>query len=460
MVKNANQQQTALLVKKFFGHVKPMSYHKFGSKVLENLYEIKATKQQARELFSEFFGQEYVVFKDQELKLEKILSDQPQKLKGIIGSMEEYLVTVFGLNNPSILESSILHKVLYLFMLHADVKSRGVIIDLSKSDIVRFLHTKEGSKAAVLCVKYSNAKQRKEIIKVCKEYVKKICMEEYGFKVILELLASVDDTTLLSKGVLSVISNNLVELCFDPFGYLCVLATLMIPTQKYYPEPLVKLLGPVEIINPDDLTKVMTSKKSSLARQNAITAYMLKSITQTCISHVSRFATHNYAAVILYEAFKLSDDSSKEQILESLLSKIGKGSEEEGDGEEVDGETKPHEPEKEYDLLCHSIGQILLKKFIKLVPDLAFHTKIWDVMEPSALRYASHPFAAWIVLALLETESVGLRVSASLKGIKPQLLDAQASMEKEKRSNLHNTPPKSRDTSKKRSALEIILEKI
>jgi pumilio family protein 6 len=70
--------------------------------------------------------------------------------------------------------------------------------------LVEILHTKEGSKVAMLCLAHGSAKDRKVIIKSFKPYIMKIAKEQFGHLVLLAAFDTVDDTVLLRDNIISV----------------------------------------------------------------------------------------------------------------------------------------------------------------------------------------------------------------------------------------------------------------
>jgi pumilio family protein 6 len=78
------------------------------------------------------------------------------------------------------------------------------MIELMHKAIVQVLHTKEGSRVAMICIWHGTPKDRKAIIKSFKTYIRKICMEEYGHLVMLAVFDSVDDTVLVKKVIIPV----------------------------------------------------------------------------------------------------------------------------------------------------------------------------------------------------------------------------------------------------------------
>lgn len=58
---------------------------------------------------------------------------------------------------------------------------------------------KEGGWLAAHCLWYSSAKERKQIMKLCKEKLKAMATSNVGSLVLMAMMDCIDDTTLLNK---------------------------------------------------------------------------------------------------------------------------------------------------------------------------------------------------------------------------------------------------------------------
>ena len=107
---------------------------------------------------------------------------------------------------------SIVHHVAKEYFENAEISQRVDFASIVAPVVIHFVKSKEGSHVAVKCVSYSNAKQRKAIIKLLKGELVNVCREEYGHLMVVRLLDVTDDTVLLQKSVLSVRSFSLLFL--------------------------------------------------------------------------------------------------------------------------------------------------------------------------------------------------------------------------------------------------------
>jgi hypothetical protein len=58
---------------------------------------------------------------------------------------------------------------------------------------------KEGAWLAAHCLWNSSAKERKQIMKQCKEKLKAMAMSNFGSQMLMAMMDCIDDTTLLNK---------------------------------------------------------------------------------------------------------------------------------------------------------------------------------------------------------------------------------------------------------------------
>ncbi|PWA78654.1 pumilio 24 [Artemisia annua] len=106
---------------------------------------------------------------------------------------------------------SILHKVLVEYFTIADKTSAADVIQhVSSALLVRMIHTKDGSKVGILCIKHGSAQERKKIIKGMKDH--------NGRRPLLQLLhpncsryLSPDDLSLLDSSVPSLLTTDGAE---------------------------------------------------------------------------------------------------------------------------------------------------------------------------------------------------------------------------------------------------------
>ncbi|CAA2964014.1 pumilio homolog 24 [Olea europaea subsp. europaea] len=246
MLDNASKEQLAEFISSLHGHVASLLRQMVGSLVIEHAYSLgSATQKQA--LLMELYSPELQLFKDLVTMKETRLVDVISKLQLQKSSVLRHMASVLQpILEKGILDHSIVHRALMEYLSVADESSAADVIQhLSGPGLVRVIHTKDGSRLGILCVKHGNAKERKKIIKGIKGHIDKIAHDRYGSMVLVCILSIVDDTKLISKIIIKELQGNLKELILDQNGR----------------RPFLQLLHPhcPRYFNPDDLTSLNLS---------------------------------------------------------------------------------------------------------------------------------------------------------------------------------------------------------
>ncbi|KAK4433892.1 Pumilio24 [Sesamum alatum] len=216
MLDHAPKEQLAEFISSLHGHVASLLRHMVGSVVIEHAYNLgNATQKQA--LLMELYSPELQLFKDlvtmKESRLEDVISKLQLQKSSVLRHMTSVLQPIL---EKGILDHSIVHRALMEYLSIADQSSAAdVIQQLSGSLLVRMIHTKDGSRLGMLCIRHGSAKDRKKIIKGMKGHVAKIANDKFGSMVLVCIFSVVDDTKLVSKIIIRELEGNLKELLVD-----------------------------------------------------------------------------------------------------------------------------------------------------------------------------------------------------------------------------------------------------
>ncbi|KAJ0035556.1 hypothetical protein Pint_24442 [Pistacia integerrima] len=196
----ASKKQLARFISALHGHVASLLRHMVGSVVIEHAYQL-ANATQKHELLVELYSTELQLFKDLVSIKESRLVDVISKLGLQKASVLRHMASVIQpILEKGIVDHSIIHRVLMEYFSIADKTSAADIIQqLSGPLLVRMIHTRDGSKIGILCVKHGSAKERKKIIKGMKGHIGKIAHDQCGSLVLLCIVSIVDDTKLITK---------------------------------------------------------------------------------------------------------------------------------------------------------------------------------------------------------------------------------------------------------------------
>ncbi|KAM3219043.1 hypothetical protein P3L10_023574 [Capsicum annuum] len=234
MLDNASKEQQVEFISSLHGHVAALLRHMVGSLVVEHAYQL-GNAAQKQTLLMELYSPELQLFKDlisvKEAKLVDVISNLQLQKGSVIRHMTSVLQPIL---EKGILDHSIIHKAIVEYFTIADRSSAADIIQqLSSPDLVRMIHTKDGSKIGIFCIKHGSAKERKKIIKGMKDKVGKIARDNCATLVLVSILSIVDDTKHLSKVIIRELEGILKELLSDqvcPSSGVCKLHPVYSPS--------------------------------------------------------------------------------------------------------------------------------------------------------------------------------------------------------------------------------------
>ncbi|KAL9225155.1 hypothetical protein vseg_001108 [Gypsophila vaccaria] len=234
MFDNASKSQLPGLISLLHGHVARLLRHSVGSIVVEHAYQM-ANSTQRRELLMELYSKELELFKDlanmKETRIIDIISKLGLRKTSVCRHMTSVLQSIW---EKGIVDHSIVHKAFIEYLSIADKTSaEEVIKQLSGPLLVRIIHTKDGSRIGMLCVKHSSAKERKKLLKAMKEHMGKIIRDSCGTLVLVSILSTVDDTKLVNKVLIRELQANLKEIIMDKSARRPVLQLLHPFCQRY-----------------------------------------------------------------------------------------------------------------------------------------------------------------------------------------------------------------------------------
>ncbi|EFJ31631.1 hypothetical protein SELMODRAFT_86524, partial [Selaginella moellendorffii] len=243
MIDNAKKDQLQQLLSILHGNVVRLLRHPTGSAVVEHAYHA-ASGSQKQELVSEFFSPEFRLFRNiTKGRIKEILSDEPAAKRKTV--LEHMTLSIQPILEKGIVDHSIIHRVLVEYLSIAPMSMVGNIVDqLSGPLLVRMLHTADGAKLGVLCVRHGSAKQRKKIIKALKGQVLKVARDDHGYAVLLSVIDVVDDTELVTKAsvIMSELATEIRELSVNKYGQRLILHLLTPNIPRYFPAELLKTL--------------------------------------------------------------------------------------------------------------------------------------------------------------------------------------------------------------------------
>ncbi|XP_065863731.1 pumilio homolog 24 [Euphorbia lathyris] len=362
MLDNASKKQLAEFISNLRGHVASLLRHMVGSVVVEHAYQLgNATQKQ--ELLMELYSTELQLFKDLTLMKESRLLDVMSKLNLHKSSVSRHMTSVVQpILEKGIVDHSILHKVLIEYFSIVDKSAAAEVIQqLSGPLLVRMIHTRDGSRVGMLCVKHGSAKERKKIVKGMKGHVGKIARDQFGSTVLACILSTVDDTKLITKIIIRELQTILKELVLDKNGRRPLLQllhpncsrylspddmaafSLSIPSLSSKSEPEVKpdqksakdeesndekdnsadvtMAVEHESTSTENVPSIEGGKKDpSLRRQELlVSSGLAESIIDVCIENAGELLQSNFGKEVLYEVAVGSYDGVLHPTLDDKL---------------------------------------------------------------------------------------------------------------------------------------------
>ncbi|KAJ6980833.1 hypothetical protein D5086_018999 [Populus alba] len=264
MLDNASKKQLAEFISSLRGHAASLLRHTVGSVVIEHAYQLgNATQKQ--ELLMELYSTELQLFKDLSSMKESRLPDVILKLNLQKGSVLRHMASVIQpILEKGIVDHSIIHRVLIEYLSIAGKTSAAEIIQqLSGPLLVRMIHTRDGSRVGILCVKHGSAKERKKIVKGLKGTVGKTAHFQYGSLVLACIVSTIDDTKLVTKTVIRELQSILKELVLDKNGRRPLLQLLNPNCTRYFsPDEMASLSLSISSLNSMGELEVNSETKS------------------------------------------------------------------------------------------------------------------------------------------------------------------------------------------------------
>ncbi|GER27668.1 pumilio 24 [Striga asiatica] len=421
MLDHAPKEQLAEFISSLHGHVASLLRHMVGSLVIEHAYNLgNATQKQS--LLMELYSPELQLFKDlvtgKESKLEDVISKLQLQKSSVLRHMTSALLPIL---EKGILDHSIVHKALMEYFTVADQSSATDFIQqLSGPSLVRMIHTKDGSRLGMLCIRHGSAKERKKIIKGMKTHVDKIAHNKFGSMVLVCIFSVVDDTKLVSKIIIRELEGNLKELILDQSGRRPFLQLLHPNCTRYFtPEDLSSLSLSIPSLknksisdggetaeegdadgdnDKSDSNKQSNEggKKDSFKRRQEllVKSGLAEKLVDACCEMADDLLRSKYGKEVIYEVATGGADRILHPILDEKLGQLHEAI------ASIACQLKVDEPEKEH-ILEHFHSSRVIRKLVLDCP--AFASTLWEKALKGKCEIWSKGHSSKVINAYLET---------------------------------------------------------
>lgn len=293
MLKNTSPKQRKLIFKALKGQFKKLTLHAEAVTVIDTMYNDYATSKERTEMITEFYGKELYLYRDLLSEhFTKVIELYPDKKEKVLEELLNHTQVFIekGLTGHIIVQ----HLMLQYFLHGTEETIQELVSEKLIEQIVKFVHTKEGSKIAMRCLWYSKAKERKLIIRTFKGHVKDMCMNENGYLVLCALFDCVDDTVLLKKAILSEIMESIDTITMSHCGRLLLNYILAPRSTKLFPPSI------IDFLKIGDTNSV--SKKDPEARRKELLTYASPGIIDNFKDNVESMLMENTRTLLLTSA--------------------------------------------------------------------------------------------------------------------------------------------------------------
>lgn len=201
-----------LVIPEFYGHVRRMIKHPEAAWILDDVYRGAATPKQKAILLREWYGAEFAIFRATTQDgagsdLKTILEENPEKRAPIMRSLFEL---INQLVQKKTIAFTMLHDAMLQYYLNVVPGSEEAVefVELLKGDeegdlLKNLAFTKSGARLVCLAFAYSNAKDRKMLLKTYKNTMQALAYDANGHQVLLAAYEVIDDTVLTAKSIFS-----------------------------------------------------------------------------------------------------------------------------------------------------------------------------------------------------------------------------------------------------------------
>eukprot|EP00163_Fabomonas_tropica_P031354 TRINITY_DN742_c0_g1_i3.p1 TRINITY_DN742_c0_g1~~TRINITY_DN742_c0_g1_i3.p1 ORF type:complete len:282 (+),score=79.00 TRINITY_DN742_c0_g1_i3:535-1380(+) len=263
------------------------------------------------------------------------------------------------------------------------------------------MHTREGVQVFVHALACSGAKERKQVIKSLKGLIAKICSNEYGALALVALMSMVDDTVLVKKSIISELNSDIFNIITDKSSQRVVLYPFSWDSNVIFGPSVRSAVTPREGLN-------KFSKKDPDVRRRELAASLMAPFLKACNTHAAELLVSPHGSIALMEA------------LTRPMGDKGEDAQAEARAAVLDAVASDHA------LVRDHVAVRALKNLIEpkkqrddLVHDDTFAAKLLEILEPRLKELALE--GNFVVVRLLDCQSVKAKVAKALKGVKKQL---------------------------------------
>eukprot|EP01138_Halocafeteria_seosinensis_P008246 gb/GECG01008427.1/.p1 GENE.gb/GECG01008427.1/~~gb/GECG01008427.1/.p1 ORF type:complete len:651 (+),score=97.17 gb/GECG01008427.1/:1-1953(+) len=301
------------ILREFRGNVVRLATHHLGALTLEEGYVHGWTSSQAWSFYRELYGPDINLLpetsgadsgREEVRSLGKIFEKHPEVKKVTLDHMSHVIQKAA---NKALLSLTFLHRLLQDYMEHASTSDKRKFVTNITDASVALVSSKAGARAVILALGYGTTKDRKAILQTIKPHALEMATHDQGHLVLLKALACVDDTVLLRKSVLKGFNpdkknatdetNPLRKLCMDQYGKKVLLFPLAPNCRTYFTQFDLEMTKHNRIAKDEENGDVeenleCTSKKDDQLRRKELLDILQPMLQPICLAN-SRFLIMN-----------------------------------------------------------------------------------------------------------------------------------------------------------------------
>ena len=464
LIMHGDEEVRDMIVPEFYGHVKRLIRHPEASWILDDIYRTVATKEQKANLLREWYGPEFALFRESGgekgppmAELSEILGEHPEKRAPIMHSLLELVNQLVQKKTTGF---TILHDAMlqYFLNLKPGSSEAGEFIELLKSDeegdlVKNLAFTKSGSRLMCLGLAYSNAKDRKLLLRFYRggDMIKMMAADLHAHVILLTAYEVVDDTKLTSKLIFPDLLNegSPHEVRDRELLYQVTDLTSRIPILYPFAGEKTKWLLPD--IDQGVLAEVReirkgTSKKDPAVRRQELVKASSQTLLDFMVACAAQLMETSFGCQFISEVL-FGAEGDKTKALAAVASAAAKN--------EKSAATKdaPFVGRMLKSLVQGGRFNSSTKTVDKVQPPLRFHELLYEQIQDEIMDWAAGP-NTFVVVALAECDEFDRRgeLMESLKKNKKALENAAAA-----ESNGSSGRKKASPTS---SGAKLLLEKV
>ncbi|KAJ7661236.1 puf family RNA-binding protein [Mycena rosella] len=276
-------RQSILL--EFQGHVLRLLLHREATSVLSDAFELYTNAYERTLLVRDFYGKEIALFtmtsgsaedKERARKgLAGVLEDaDPERRKRVLSSMKGALTSIFDNSDKGAVTHAVVHRALWEYIVAVNKspdeaegeKQLREIFEVCQDVLAELVHTKDGSRVVREFLARGSAKDRKQILKVLKPHVERMCIDDDAQMVLFTALDVIDDTKLVVKTLVPEMTGPAQTLCQTQQGRRALLYLVVPRTRRHFTPAQIASLAET------DEVRARTSKKTQEVREAEIRA--------------------------------------------------------------------------------------------------------------------------------------------------------------------------------------------